>query len=499
MHIDRYAKKRKFGIKYHGYYCGPGWSDGRYQSSVCGNSTAIDTFDQTCKEHDCSYAKHGPHFEADHAFYRSNVGRGIKRTVAAVAVLSQNNKLMTKYSTPPNTKRKTVIYNRPVKVSKGNQTDMVNQTMSSAQVIGAHYGGKFNPDSAANTISKKMMSTPSGTQYQIETRGAAIEGAEIVWFGHASISYNFLTTQWCRAVVKALLFRCGTHFRDWNDIVNADLEGWTIVTFYHANSTVGTVSSQSTGTLFAGNSYETIAQLFRTSWVGLCTANAEIQPLYVQFQKSFSVNAAGLLQPVVLGRLWLDGQKMKVVATSRLAVQNTTLGQSADADNDTTQSITAAPLSGKIYEFKGNYARKIGANQDPLDLVVSEHVTVTTGAFNPTGSLSFSEPVDKYQFFGCTKQRKITMNPGEIKTDQFSSAFTVNIRKFFQNFANKDDTDKTHGYGHSHFFALEKQVFINATNPISVNVNCDNSVGVMLVQGAPYILKPKVDHVNYFT
>lgn len=495
MYIDVRNKKRKTGYiagATHGLYCGPGWSDGDYQSSVCGYATAVDEFDQTCKEHDCAYAKYGPHAEADHAFHDSNVGRGIKRTFAGRIVLSQNNKLM---YTPQNSKKKTQIVR--VDVPKKNTAEAainVSTTMSGAQAIGAHFGGKFASTKAVDAISKKMMSTSSGTQYHYETRGDPITGGEIVWFGHATIGYDYLVTQWCRSVVKALLNKCGYQFRDWNDQVAVELEGWTIVSAYHTNNTTVAISTVTTAPLFAFNTYDTLAAtLFRNSWTTATAANPEIQPLYVTFQRTISTI------PVILGRLWLDGQKMSIVATSRLAVQNTTLGQSADADADTTDSITAVPLVGKIYEFKGNYARKVGINQDPADLICSNHVTVTTGVANPTASLSFSEPVDSYSFYGCKKVRNIKMQPGEIKTDQFSSAFTVNTRQFFQNYTNKIAIDKSHSYGHSHFFALEKQVFINSTNAISVNVNCDNHVAVMLKPGNPYIVQPSTQHVNYST
>lgn len=75
-------------MKY-GNYCGPWWSDGKHQASVVGRSAAIDAFDETCKTHDAVYATGGNLKRADRAFYEENIGRGVVRSVAALAVGAQ--------------------------------------------------------------------------------------------------------------------------------------------------------------------------------------------------------------------------------------------------------------------------------------------------------------------------------------------------------------------------------------------------------------------------
>jgi len=77
-------------FRYHGRYCGPGWSANKYQKSVRGRIPAVDEFDETCKRHDAAYATPGADLKkADQEFYKANVGRGIKRTAAALAVGAQ--------------------------------------------------------------------------------------------------------------------------------------------------------------------------------------------------------------------------------------------------------------------------------------------------------------------------------------------------------------------------------------------------------------------------
>jgi len=76
-------------MKYHGNYCGPYWSAGKQQSSVVDPGVLpIDDFDQTCAIHDAAYATQ-PLNELDRhddIFIRNNLFKGVKRTMAALAV-----------------------------------------------------------------------------------------------------------------------------------------------------------------------------------------------------------------------------------------------------------------------------------------------------------------------------------------------------------------------------------------------------------------------------
>jgi hypothetical protein len=73
-------------IRYHGNWCGPGWSNGQYRPSERGNAPAIDEFDETCRQHDYAYSDGIGVNDADALFYEQNIGRGLKRSVAALAV-----------------------------------------------------------------------------------------------------------------------------------------------------------------------------------------------------------------------------------------------------------------------------------------------------------------------------------------------------------------------------------------------------------------------------
>lgn len=73
-------------FRFHGNYCGPGWSDGKYQPSVVGKVTPLDKLDASCQKHDAAYALGGNRSDADLEFSQETFGQGIKSTLASVIV-----------------------------------------------------------------------------------------------------------------------------------------------------------------------------------------------------------------------------------------------------------------------------------------------------------------------------------------------------------------------------------------------------------------------------
>lgn len=104
-------------FRYHGNWCGPGWSDGRYVSSTHGFAPAIDEFDETCRQHDFALAGGASDPEADAKFFEDNVNKGAKRSVAAYAVAARS--AFDNMVQPPTTKFKNKIEMAPKTTKKG--------------------------------------------------------------------------------------------------------------------------------------------------------------------------------------------------------------------------------------------------------------------------------------------------------------------------------------------------------------------------------------------
>jgi len=86
LHI---LKTREEKPRYHGNWCGPNWSAGKQQPSVDSDFPAVDAFDETCRDHDRSYARNEDRVAADKLFIERNsfsATKSPKRALAALAV-----------------------------------------------------------------------------------------------------------------------------------------------------------------------------------------------------------------------------------------------------------------------------------------------------------------------------------------------------------------------------------------------------------------------------
>ncbi len=71
-------------------FCGPWWSDGKFQTSKCPrDAKPVNDFDRSCAIHDCAIYNSKNFFdilEADNKFFKFNKGKSLKRTFAAYMV-----------------------------------------------------------------------------------------------------------------------------------------------------------------------------------------------------------------------------------------------------------------------------------------------------------------------------------------------------------------------------------------------------------------------------
>lgn len=88
-------------FRLHGNYCGPGWSAGKWQSSVSTGPKPVDSLDWACARHDAAYANSGDRSDADMTFARdafatltplgvaAGIGVGLQGVARRVGILSR--------------------------------------------------------------------------------------------------------------------------------------------------------------------------------------------------------------------------------------------------------------------------------------------------------------------------------------------------------------------------------------------------------------------------
>lgn len=70
----------------YGNYCGPYWSDGKWQTSVVGSVDPIDELDAACQRHDAQYALGTDRRQADLTFAAETIGTGTLASIFGVMV-----------------------------------------------------------------------------------------------------------------------------------------------------------------------------------------------------------------------------------------------------------------------------------------------------------------------------------------------------------------------------------------------------------------------------
>lgn len=87
-------------FKYHGLFCGPGWSDGQYKADAAGFGTPVSYFDACCKDHDRDIGRGVDRTESDKQFAKCalSAGRLIESLAVPVYGLLASNK--TKFTMP---------------------------------------------------------------------------------------------------------------------------------------------------------------------------------------------------------------------------------------------------------------------------------------------------------------------------------------------------------------------------------------------------------------
>jgi len=159
-------------MKY-GNYCGPNWSDGKHQASVVGSKAPVDEFDETCKNHDAVYALGGDLKKADYDFYKENIGRGVVRSVAALAVGAQGVLRRGENRTPLIDQPRTIMTNLRGSTPKQQNNNRKNITDSNASTS---LGG-IQMDAPAATSS---VFTAKQTKTKSIKDGTLVSGQEFI-------------------------------------------------------------------------------------------------------------------------------------------------------------------------------------------------------------------------------------------------------------------------------------------------------------------------------
>jgi len=212
------CKTKIDSFRFHGNYCGPGWSEGKYQSSVDGTLEPIDNFDKACQKHDKQYyysKDDSDRQKADQEFLNDleNI-QGIKPYLAKKAIQLQmgirgkkakTGKVNTnKTGTQPMAKKKAeavikrlnkraaamekqqaMFKSVPVGVSYGNRSRAITGSSSQGNVfVGSDFLSNLKTGSIGNSAGDNI--------YKIDLAPGAIPNSKLLLFTQMYQKYTFM-------------------------------------------------------------------------------------------------------------------------------------------------------------------------------------------------------------------------------------------------------------------------------------------------------------------
>lgn len=219
---------------------------------------------------------------------------------------------------------------------------------------------------------------------------------------------------------------------------------------------------------------------------GVTSGNNGIVPKSLRLYRP--QETSGATQYQFAGELRLDQEMVTIFGKSEIKIQNRTLAADASAD---ANDVTATPICGKRYEFKGAYPKfkldDIGATLHLFNPKSHSGVSLVRGAdITPLGTQinqGLLEPPNAKIFWNCVKARKLILNPGVVKSavvyHKIKKSFTDILR--YINFQFTDGVSTTsvqvRGIGNYQLFALEEVMNVNSDQNIVVAYEVNRSYG----------------------
>lgn len=472
------------GIRAHGEFCGPNYSDGKFQGSVSNPFLdPVDDLDMACRDHDIAYARGGNLLKADLSFARKTIGTGLKGTAFGAAVgmqgllrgigiLSKGTKRLetddsffpvieTGRRMPAKRRSKVVKRKRSTKFTKKRK-----YKKSSNKKYKRSYSRR-RPKSIKFRYNKRNAST-----LKVE-KGGSKSDSEVAYIGHG-VAHNRVQLALFMALTKELFASHGVTFKDWNETaINTAVSGTSLsITTYwtfgeDSNSTLQatsyTIPDAASFKTVADNIYSGLYTAWRTS-----ISSTSIDP--PSLVKMVLRTGTGAAPDYDLAKIDLRNMRMAVKYKSSIRFQNRTNAYSGGVATESTDVNTQAPVIAT--QYYGKYGRNFFSTKFTVSAGNGFVPDVVNGYFTQDAATmgnAFAEPPSAATV-GAYKKQDYMLHPGQVLVDtwKWDKGFSLNgyIAKTLGGFTS--ETLPTIYPGYCRMFAFEKLVKFNSDG---TNVN----------------------------
>lgn len=533
-------------MRYHGNYCGPNWSAGKRQPSVKYGKgpKAIDDFDETCRIHDSAYAANKDLKSADSRFFRQNFGKGLKRSLAAIAVGAQGlfrkkkrrmvppkkyipmkRPYPSPYRTPKrNTSQNTGRNAKPKSMkmtSRSSGTQATASTKSKGTQFGPHGGAsvaagarggggtgsvslvsfkgvskpktKKSAKKKGTHLSKKYMSAGGGSVMHQEYRqaykpdtGGTGDDPEALFVGITTPMGEVLDSV-CRAILGKLFLKAGIKITRWDELVAQSGQAifWTYEV-YLTQTTAVSVRGGPRVTASDNETYRDYAQTIANDIRGLLT-DLENDFQFVRFSLWSYNDITSVSSRDLMANIYAEEFNVQWLYHGLLCIQNQT---SANDGANETDVNTINPLKGKVFHVNGNTFWRKGRfpGTDTAVLTGDNFTGLITANNTEIASPEFKQIPVASAFRAVTKTDKFVIQPGAIDkfiTERYHdlpmNTFFYKLRTFIDN---NNGPRHNLGIGSGLLVGLSKVLDAGneGNNPMSVGIQTEWEIRCRLSQ-----------------
>lgn len=338
-------------------------------------------------------------------------------------------------------------------------------------------------------------------------KGGEFTAAECAYIGHSYAAEQMLWL--CAAAMIAKLFRLAGHrIADVKDVIKGTWTTATTVNFARVILQEKTnVNGVLTATYYNIDNTTTFETLIDQIFLYIRSLTGFDQPTFycIALQAARNDNVP-IEYDHELSKIDLQTEMISVKWSSTLNIQNRTPG---DTSTDlSTESVTANPLLGKSYSFKGQgpslkYMDNGGAANYGALLADKDHGTIAftsqSAPLTPAQQATLRRPPGMQTFSNCTGTVRQRMDPGSYKIDKIGGKYYMLLNDFFEriNAGYIPNNTNFSQFSYAHVFAFDKAVRTGTgtDNPITIGYEINQYYTSVLKKGK--LKKANIQQIVY--
>lgn len=278
--------------------------------------------------------------------------------------------------------------------------------------------------------------------------GAVLTALDCLYAGHATAPRDVIMSIVFQSMLKQLMKIMGCRIENMTDDMTAAPyffgAGDAFSLRYYTDAQTTTLSSN-TFTIGAGATFKSVADGLANQIFSGVIYN-QIQPVDLRYQ-----TASAEYQPA---RLDLRYTYFSIYMKSSMKIQNRTINATG---NDEADDVDNVPLYGKSIGGNGTGCQMLFSNTaaTPAQIVCD----LANGTIDRTTlGNNLKEPLSGVFFPKSTKQGKIKLDPGEIKTHVLTFRKNITLQTLFRLFWRTGAVPVIVPFGNFAFFQLEKMI-----------------------------------------